>query len=902
MTATTGAGRDDATAGPRAELAAVAALTPFAGERSWRDVLFAADGGFSRPDDPDRKLLAALLAEYPVLDRHAATLPERAHLDWLERILGIPRLPVLPDRVVARATVDPRSAPAVVERGTLLRGGKDATGAERRYATEEALTAHGAALVGVRTLVPGGPSPALPGLAGAAPEFPLDPHAGSAAPHRLRVHSPLLAFEGGSMTVELGFAGAAGAAGLAPALWHFPRPDGTEGAVTGAVSAATVTVVLTGGCTVAPGRVPWIEARIPDTAELPVDLVFERVEVKVVGRAVLPQAGFFNDGALDVTKEFQPFGAVAKRGDALYLRSDEAFGKPLAALEVTVEVLQEEGTVLSSAFGGSGVPAYLSEAVTREIEEFSRTSSVEDSDQIWLTLRNIRRFLAPRSGPSVHWQRHEADGWVTIATVENTFSGFGRTDLGGVSSSPSAAGGKQGHFVRAFLAEGDFGWTHYQEAVADFATKAVAGSKPTMPVPPVPPVCSRIALRYTTVAVPAERVEVLNGWARRVKLADDVPFRPFTRSVSDRGDTGMVAIGLGLPANAAGSTVSLYLDVDSAAPCDSTEDPDARWEWWAGGRWRPLAVTDGSSLLRESGLLRFLAPSGWPDGCPDADADTGRWIRLVTGSPQRIGGLQAVVPDAVTAAYVSTTATPELDPSSRAALPPGTIRGTVAKVAGVKKVTNLAGVAGREPESDTAYRRRASGLTRHRGRALTAWDYEELVSVAFPEVAAVRCLPHTAADGTRRPGSVGLVVLPDQPARPAPRPSVSLSGRIAEALAPRLPVHASPAVMCPLYVAATVDAVITLRPGFAALTGLREITAALETWLHPLNSAPVRWGVGLYRSSLVAFLDRLPWVGTLDSLVLSGPDGAPVQSLPVDACRGLYCSSALHTLDVREHL
>ena len=46
--------------------------------------------------------------------------------------------------------------------------------------------------------------------------------------------------------------------------------------------------------------------------------------------------------------------------------------------------------------------------------------------------------------------------------------------------------------MRAFLSGGDFGWTDYQEAVAAFATRAVAGTspKPMMPVPPVPPVAS----------------------------------------------------------------------------------------------------------------------------------------------------------------------------------------------------------------------------------------------------------------------------------------------------------------------------------------------------------------------------------------------------------------------------
>ena len=71
----------------------------------------------------------------------------------------------------------------------------------------------------------------------------------------------------------------------------------------------------------------------------------------------------------------------------------------------------------------------------------------------------------------------------------------------------------------------------------------------------------------------------------------------------------MVAIGLELPDAALGSTVSVYLEVESAAPCGSSSDPEgARWEWWDGTAWHPLPVADGSRLLRESGLLRFVAP------------------------------------------------------------------------------------------------------------------------------------------------------------------------------------------------------------------------------------------------------------------------------------------------------
>ena len=889
----------------RAALATAAGLAAFDAGRSWRDVLFTGSGAteLSRPGDPDRALLAAIADEYPHLDAHADTLPERAHLDWLGRVLAVPRLPVVPDTVVAHATVDPALAPAVLEAGTVLRGGKDASGTERRYATRDALTAHGATVTGVRSLVPGGHAVGLPGRAAAGGPFPVDPAAGDPAPHRLRLFSPVLAFDGGVMTVRVTLTGAGALTGLAAARWRYPRPDGTEVTTTGSVSSSGVTVVLTQGCGVAAGD-PWLEAEIPADVALPTGLSFTQARLQVTGRsALVPQAAYLNDGALDVTKEFQPFGAAAKRGDALYLRSDEAFAKPLATVTVTVEVMQEGGSALSAAVGGSGIPDYLATEIQYTASYLQSSWAGEVSDAVQEAFDHITGLVSTTTTPHVEWQRRVDGEWQTFKDVGSQLTGFTAAPVSGaVCSEPAVVGGGEpGHLIRAFLSAGDFGWTEYQQKVAAFATSAVAGGTPTMPTPPVPPVVSRLTLAYTTAAVPATRVEARNGWATTVQPPSGA-FQPFTRTVSASGATGMLALGLDLPATAVGATVSVYLGVDSASPCGSSADPlGARWEWWDGAAWQALAVADGSRLLRESGLLRFVAPVGWAVGCAAVSEHTGRWVRMVTDAPERIGVLTSVTPDAVVATYVTQAADPTKDPTPGTPLPPGTIKGALTPVPGVKKITNLAGIRGRGPEEDAAYRRRASALARHRGRAVTAWDYEEIVAVAFPEVAAVRCLPHTGPGGVQAAGSVGLVVLPDRPLDPMPRPSVSLAGRITDLLDPMTGLHAAPTVLCPLFAAVTVTADIVLRRGVAALTGRDAIRAALETWLHP-GTTPVRWGRALFRSSLEAFLDGLPEVDSVQGVTLRGPDGVPTDLVEVDPCRGLVCSSAQHTIAVKEQL
>ena len=250
----------------------------------------------------------------------------------------------------------------------------------------------------------------------------------------------------------------------------------------------------------------------------------------------------------------------------------------------------------------------------------------------------------------------------------------------------------------------------------------------------------------------------------------------------------------------------------------------------------------------------------------------------------------------------SAVADPQTDPSPATALPPGTIKGALTPIRGVKKVTNPASVRGRGPEADPAYLARASARTRHRNRALAPWDYEQHVALAFPEIAAVLCLPHTDRDGGHAPGVVGLVVVPDRPDDPAPKPSVSLIGRIDDVLTPLSPVGARVAVLCPRYAAVSVAATIRLRRGVAALTGQEEIRAAIEGALHPTATGAPRWGRSLYASSLVAFLEQQPSVDVVTAFELRDADGAVVEVVEVDPCRGLTCSTGAHALTCEEQL
>ena len=177
---------------------------------------------------------------------------------------------------------------------------------------------------------------------------------------------------------------------------------------------------------------------------------------------------------LDLTKEFQPFGAVAKRGDALYVRSDEAFSKPLKKLTVSIQVMQEGGSSLSSAAGGSGVSAYVYQQVDSHVKHVQSTWSSAAAKEFNKAYDELRRIIGTPPKARLEWQRRTGGDWTELEDVGSTLTGFTKADVGGAEvSEPVVIGGDRGYMIRAFLAAGDFGWSDYQAKVAAFATAAV---------------------------------------------------------------------------------------------------------------------------------------------------------------------------------------------------------------------------------------------------------------------------------------------------------------------------------------------------------------------------------------------------------------------------------------------
>ncbi len=366
------------------------------------------------------------------------------------------------------------SRPAVVPLGTILRGGKDAFGNERRYRTVDALTAHGAALTGVRSLVPGGTAAGLPGVA-ACPEFPLTPLAGPDAPHVLRISSPALAFSGGTMGVTVTFEGAEGASGLHGAGWRYSRADGTASTTTASISGSTATLELTGDCG-APTGDPWLEWAVPATHPVPESFGFTAARVAgLVALAVRPAGRASTTTAPSTSprsssRSVPSPSAATPSTCAATRRSRRTSRRSRSRWSCSTRA----GAVVSSSAGGTGLPQHYAIQMAQGLANLgialgSHAAAVQEELDTARRLPGADRQTRASGGSAGPVASGSRSGTRRTSSTVCT-----RSSVGG-GSDRSTVSGQQGHYVRAFLAEGDFGWQAYQASIADFATKAAKG-------------------------------------------------------------------------------------------------------------------------------------------------------------------------------------------------------------------------------------------------------------------------------------------------------------------------------------------------------------------------------------------------------------------------------------------
>jgi predicted phage baseplate assembly protein len=213
---------------------------------------------------------------------------------------------------------------------------------------------------------------------------------------------------------------------------------------------------------------------------------------------------------------------------------------------------------------------------------------------------------------------------------------------------------------------------------------------------------------------------------------------------------------------------------------------------------------------------------------------------------------------------------------------PGTIVQLKTTIPYVDKVTNPEPArGGADAETTQSLRERGPRTIRHRDRAVTIEDYEDLAMLASPEVARAKCVPlydlstDPDAKGKPLPGTVSMIIVP-RSIEARPLPSRALLERIAEHLdARRLPV-VDLKIVSPHYVQVDIVAKVALTSIDRASEIQALVVDALRRFLHPLTGGfdAAGWDFGRkpQDSDVLQCIGEISGVDHVRSLQVKTPD------------------------------
>jgi len=215
---------------------------------------------------------------------------------------------------------------------------------------------------------------------------------------------------------------------------------------------------------------------------------------------------------------------------------------------------------------------------------------------------------------------------------------------------------------------------------------------------------------------------------------------------------------------------------------------------------------------------------------------------------------------------------------SRGNLPRDSVKQMVSAVPYVQKATHwIASSGGTDPETDSSLLERGPRLVRHRGRAVTVEDYEDLALLASREVARAKCVPlydlKADPDARRRRSCLISLILVPKSANPKPVPSSDLFDRVLTFLdARRMPMNEL-VLVSPEYVRVDVSAeIVVVRPEVASQVEL-DIRQELDRYLHPVTGGArsTGWEYGRLpqRFDLCVLMEKVAGVSHVRNLQIS---------------------------------
>jgi hypothetical protein len=399
-------------------------------------------------------------------------------------------------------------------------------------------------------------------------------------PHELYLGHDRLFALGGSIVLIISFLLERGAKEPIKLAWEYytdsgwvPLPYNLEDDTTGGLTASGQ-VTLRRECgpnakkeTFAGRESFWLRARLltPLASESIAPLVTVndiRARVQFGKSDLLPDAAFADAVALDVSKDFHPFGQTPVLSSAFYLSCKEAFDRAGATVKIGFTLSQKGNTQADDEGGALKLDWEFStqsgwEPLSVQPDDYKFDAAVDVESPVF--------FACPSQ-----WAEREVNG-------------------------------VKKRWLRVRISGGDFG--------RPLRVTGVTNQQPTFEDGNLtPPIVKKalVSFEYLTNSERLHHFVVYNDFVfedvTEAASRTDRWFVPFA-PMSDRAPS----VHLGLDRAPPDGLASLYVDVPEQEARSQAASPFV-WEYRAADGWRELTVLDETNGFRQSGMIQFIGP------------------------------------------------------------------------------------------------------------------------------------------------------------------------------------------------------------------------------------------------------------------------------------------------------
>lgn len=189
----------------------------------------------------------------------------------------------------------------------------------------------------------------------------------------------------------------------------------------------------------------------------------------------------------------------------------------------------------------------------------------------------------------------------------------------------------------------------------------------------------------------------------------------------------------------------LFQFAEGSAENEDDDPPTINWSYLTYNEWRPLKaehiVSDSTYGFQTTGIIKIDTPENASSHNTIITDGLIWFCASVSENANRIPQLIDVVTQAVEAKFQDNNNDPSHYDNALPAASIGQLVKPVAQIASVKQP--FQSFDGKHKEIGREFYTRVSERLRHKGRAITAWDYEHLVLDRFPSIYKVKCITHT---------------------------------------------------------------------------------------------------------------------------------------------------------------